>query len=544
MESKITFHDLYSAIIDDCYDYIISNMDEETINEINDSKSKDANPEINQKVDIISTMLLGIKKKTKNEDILEMVKSFFNNLSTFPNIGFQGNILDNNICYYAFGVLKGFKYLLDTISDEEVSSFNIFSYKKYQILINTYYNYEEMNNYYKKRYNKYKNTNKENINVFWLKLLLSKEISTINIKKKKKNKNINIEKNKDENKNVKNNESETDNKNVIIYPKNIKNNNSSSSSEEKNINISNNIINSNIDNQLNNNINENNINNININLNNAQNNNGNIIHENNQDRKDKEISEIRAMIETLMEEQKQMKKDKKFLLDKIHDIEKHLILMHNQSALYQTSRDIGKSIFHYLYLYWHLGEVKPLNEEMVIVLNNLTNNNNIQDSSLNDDLKKKLIKFLKYIYFMNEYLNKMLHKRLKSSTEKMLKDLKNDENYYKLFPGFYYTQWFESLNFFVNDTTSNEEIQKILKDVYDEYISFSKIREVLDLSKEVIDNNGDKISILITENEINDVKEYFKKIKINNNSLENWCNITPWFNGKIAEWEKGSLLGV
>ena len=65
----------------------------------------------------------------------------------------------------------------------------------------------------------------------------------------------------------------------------------------------------------------------------------------------------------------------------------------------------------------------------------------------------------------------------------------------------------------------------------------------MDLNKEVIDSNGDKISILITENEINDVKEYFNKIIINNNSLENLCNITPWFNGKITEWEKGSLLG-
>ena len=64
------------------------------------------------------------------------------------------------------------------------------------------------------------------------------------------------------------------------------------------------------------------------------------------------------------------------------------------------------------------------------------------------------------VYFINEYLNKILHKRIKTSTQQMMNDLgKDKENYYKIFPGFDYNQWFESLNYFKTNIISNDQVQ-------------------------------------------------------------------------------------
>ena len=78
---------------------------------------------------------------------------------------------------------------------------------------------------------------------------------------------------------------------------------------------------------------------------------------------------------------------------KILNIESHLVLVYNHSALYQTSRDIGKSIFHYIYKHFKLGENKYISEETKCVMEYLNDSRHIEDNNLTERLKKNYINF-------------------------------------------------------------------------------------------------------------------------------------------------------
>ena len=112
---------------------------------------------------------------------------------------------------------------------------------------------------------------------------------------------------------------------------------------------------------------------------------------------------------------------------------------------------------------------------------------------------------------------------------------KDKENYYKIFPGFDYNQWFESINYFTTNIIPNEQVQLLIKDVYNDNLKDSKIKIAVDTDKEVIKIIDNKLSLLLTENDIQEVKNYFNTIKIGNCSFEEWCNLTSWDKGKIAE---------
>jgi len=60
------------------------------------------------------------------------------------------------------------------------------------------------------------------------------------------------------------------------------------------------------------------------------------------------------LIKTNVELNKEKIKNEQ-LSNKILNIENHFALVYNHSALYQTSRDIGKSIFHYIYKHFKIG---------------------------------------------------------------------------------------------------------------------------------------------------------------------------------------------
>ena len=84
----------------------------------------------------------------------------------------------------------------------------------------------------------------------------------------------------------------------------------------------------------------------------------------------------------------------------------------------------------------------------------------------------------------------------------MMNDLgKDKENYYKIFPGFDYNQWFESLNYFKANIISNGQVQLLIKDVYNDYLTESKIKISVDTDMEVINIIDNKLSLLLTEND-------------------------------------------
>lgn len=67
---------------------------------------------------------------------------------------------------------------------------------------------------------------------------------------------------------------------------------------------------------------------------------------------------LKESFEKIIKDNKKNKKAYKELEKRVTALEKHVVLLTNHMTLFQTSRDIGKSIFHYLYKHFNLKDGK------------------------------------------------------------------------------------------------------------------------------------------------------------------------------------------
>ena len=182
-----------------------------------------------------------------------------------------------------------------------------------------------------------------------------------------------------------------------------------------------------------------------------------------------ELKSTNQKLNSMNQELKESKQHSENLTERVELLEKHQVLLFNQIALYQNSRDNGKSIFYYLYKYFNLGTETNIFERTKQVFNYLENN--INDEKISDSQKLIMKKFLGIMHFINQYHNKILHNQIKSKTKKLIKEIQKKNKDFPVFQDFNYKQFMESIKYFIEDISSNKGVQAVLYDVYENYIT-------------------------------------------------------------------------
>ena len=206
-------------------------------------------------------------------------------------------------------------------------------------------------------------------------------------------------------------------------------------------------------------------------------------------------------------------------------------LMYHQISMIQ-SRDISKSIYHFFADYLGVKYEKANKEEkpfydLIKVIDFLNKNDNTMYSNVQ---KLKLKKFLKTLFFINKVHNKILHNNLSSDEIDTLNKMKyEDGELLPLIPILGYDQLFETLGFYIENNTKINQIQVAMKYIYNKhYKDDAELYSVKDETGEAIRLEGDKIKLILTKEEINDVKNIFSQIK----DFKTLCSIKTWDKSK------------
>ena len=142
-------------------------------------------------------------------------------------------------------------------------------------------------------------------------------------------------------------------------------------------------------------------------------------------------------------------------------------------------------------------------------------------------MSKKMAKFLRLIFFINRYCNKVLHRKIENETKKYIeKEVKKAEM--PFMPAFSFDQCLESLSIFLNGIYEKKEIQIILKEVYLEYCRDKGLEIIFDSDKEVISLEDEKISFSFNGNDVLDIKKHLKSISLGRLKFDELCNEKNW----------------
>ena len=217
-----------------------------------------------------------------------------------------------------------------------------------------------------------------------------------------------------------------------------------------------------------------------------------------------------------------LKKENISINKKIDELQNMQLLFYHHISLLQNARDTSKSIYYYFYEYFVSKDKKKIFERLKEIFLKIK-----KEEDDNIDLQK-MKKFLKFIFFLNKYNNKILHRSMSTCMEKLLNKI-SEKKEYPFMPGFTFKQTFDSLCFFLNKLCKDEQVQIILKKVYDEYSSDRKnLAEIFDDEKIVIVPKNGKINFLIEENEIKQIQAYLEKIKLREKNFDVLCDMTSW----------------
>ena len=530
--SKLSLFSLYEATIEDIYNLIIGKVDK---NQFNHDKGYKI-PKIELVFGIISNSEPGIPLKV---NIKNLLKNYLSNVKEFMDNKLDYSISDDDL-YQSYGALCGYYFIFD-FADE--NSFKIFEYNKYpnfDAFLNKYIkDLSKQKKHFTEKFKSFSKINEKasNIDYRWIKILFSKDLSSIPIMKKKKKK----AKKKDKlNSSPKKDEKIYFNINVGSIENKIKDNNDFENSENAN-SITEETGYLDEDNQLEINQKEDNIKpeeNINIIVSGEPKNkdenineyNNNVINDLINKMENSNLTEIeKNLISIIKIMRKEFSEKTKEFSERIENLEKHQLLLYHQSALYQNSRDITKSIFYYLYKYFGFNDCDNYFQKIGVVIEYLENKRDIE--SLSKEKKFKIKKFLKIAFFLNKYHNKILHRLISSSTENLIKDIQKKRNL-PVFPDFTYKQFLESFEYFIENIANNEEVQAVLKESYNNYMSDTGLGAIKDGSGEaIVKTKEEKIEFNLKNDEFNEVKEFLNGVQINNDNLELLCNLTSWDKG-------------
>jgi len=184
--NTIKLTELYKLMIDDIFELL--NLDIQILSKdfLEDSKKVqafDSMKEIDKKLYYIVQMIQGVYiKDYYMNKIKRNIGEFLDNLkiSNFYNNECNWKV-DYNDILLVYGIFCGISIMTNLLYIDNYPNF-----KKLVMSINK--DYEQMNNYYSKRFNKFKNTSKNKDVVYsnWIQLLLRKEINKVITPKQKK----------------------------------------------------------------------------------------------------------------------------------------------------------------------------------------------------------------------------------------------------------------------------------------------------------------------------------------------------------------------
>ena len=135
-------------------------------------------------------------------------------------------------------------------------------------------------------------------------------------------------------------------------------------------------------------------------------------------------------------------------------------------------------------------------------------------------------KFYKVLFFVNKVHNRILHNNLSTLEQNMIKYIKyDDDDILLLIPTLGYNQLFQTLGFYIENNARNCQIQEAMRYVYfNDYIKDDELKEIKDVDGESIIMKEGNIEILLTKEEINEVKTMFSKIK----NFNLFCEKKTW----------------
>ena len=221
--------------------------------------------------------------------------------------------------------------------------------------------------------------------------------------------------------------------------------------------------------------------------------------------------------------------------ERINRLEKNQLLLYNQISLYQSSRDIFKSIYYYYFKYLDFAEAHlTMFDKLKKIISFLseTDENKSNSNTENALIKEKkiiLIKYFKFHFFISRLCNKILHRNFNESQKKIIEE-KKIEDLLKLTPNLDFIQCFDSLKFFIENGTKNQQMKEALKFVYENhYKNDSELEEIKDEKGDafVLDENGD-FNFVICKKDVEDALEYFKSLKVINKPFIVMCNKKLW----------------
>ena len=593
METSFSLRLFYKKLVKDFYFTLISS----TIN--NAAQKEEQKKADKKEIELANdTQINEIKMLTDCIIVIEKIDSLKNNfriiydkslnylkeIKAYFSKENNGETKEHDI-YRAYGFLWGINFLSMKAKLEDISLFNYKNYENFAKFLEVYGNSKNLSKNYNKNFQeefKDKEINVKSVSG-WIEILDNKKLIPMTKKPKKKTKKIKKQncdediKAENEIINKKNNEKE--NINTKDAPQNQKelnqnniNNIQTSSNNVNIIEISNNNAQQKSTEDLDINNKENKINNNDEKINtdeigkidnlkidseitkeessdksqkeesdmtNAQNNNIIISNEiapkvkkDTENKDSGKNQEIYKIIDKLTQE---VRSNHKELTERINRLEENQLLLYNQISLYQSSRDIFKSIYYYYFKYLdfaeaHLTNFDKLKKIIHFLQGTDDNKSNIKtENVLTKEKKITLIKYFKFHFFISRLCNKILHRNFNESQKKIIEE-KKIEDLLPLIPNLDFIQCFDSLKFFIENGTKNQQMKEALKFVYENhYKNDSKLEEIKDEKGDafVVDENGD-FNFVISGKDIEDAKKYFQSLIVLKEPFIDMCNKKLW----------------
>ena len=223
------------------------------------------------------------------------------------------------------------------------------------------------------------------------------------------------------------------------------------------------------------------------------------------------------------------------LSERVKKLEVNQSMFYHQISLYQNSRDIYKSISYYFYDFLNLKQVQTTNfgktKAIIQYLENTDKEKkkemiNNGSKSIDENMKKKITNYFRFHYFVYLTINKIIHRNFTESQKEILEEQK-DNDLLPLLPNFDFDQCFNSLEYFIDN---NAKIKKAMKYVYENiYINDDNLEKIKDENHEIIENNENGVYIKIKKEDIIEIRNYFKSIKMENeDDFIDLCNKKTW----------------
>ena len=245
-----------------------------------------------------------------------------------------------------------------------------------------------------------------------------------------------------------------------------------------------------------------------------------------------QIQELYKIIDKLTQE---VRSNHKELTERINRLEENQLLLYNQISLYQSSRDIFKSIYYYYFKYLdfaeaHLTKFDKLKKIISFLQETYENKSNLNtEKDLTKEKKITLIKYFKFHFFISRLCNKIIHRNFNENQKKIIEE-KKLEGLLPLTQNLDFIQCFDSLKFFIENGTKNQQMKEALKFVYENhYKNDSELEEIKDEKGDafVLDENGD-FNFVISKKDVEDALEYFKSLVVLKKPFIDMCNNKLW----------------